>query len=110
MKEFTTAASHALQKAQEIKDAADHSELRSGHLLKGLLSEAYDQVGPLLNAVGVLPEVLSAAVDNLLSRYPKVQGAITDTVSPDVQKVLRGAQAQADKDGEKEVSAYVLFL
>ncbi|MBP5351269.1 MAG: hypothetical protein J6Y56_04860, partial [Fibrobacterales bacterium] len=110
MKEFTQAAGHAVQKAQEIKDAASHSELRSGHVAKGLLSEAYDQVSTLLNAVGVLPEALSAALDHLLQSYPKVQGAITTAVSPDVQKILRGAQAIADNAGDGEISAYALFL
>ena len=110
MKELTQTAGHALQKAQEIKDAASHSELRSGHVAKGLLSEAYDQVSTLLNAVGVLPEALSAALDHLLQGYPKVQGAITTAVSPDVQKILRGAQAVADNAGDGEISAYALFL
>ena len=110
MKEFTTQGNRALQKAQQIKDARNHSELRSGHLLKGLLSEAYDQVAGLLNAVGVLPEVLSASVDHLLEKYPVLQGGLSDSVSPDLQKVIRGATAQAERDGEAQVSAYALLL
>ena len=110
MKKFTTQANRALQKAQQIKDAQYHSELRSGHLLKGLLSEAYDQVAALLNAVGVLPEVLASGVDHLLSKYPKVPEGLSDTVSPDLQKVIRGATAQAERDNEEEVSAYTLLL
>ena len=110
MKEFTSQANRALVKAQELKDARDHSELRAGHLLRGLVTECREQVDELLSRIGVLTEVVQAATDNLLERYPKVHGALAEAVSPDVQRVLRGASALAEKSSEAQVSAYALFV
>src|SRR5688572_18711680 len=105
MSDFTHMAQEALQKAQEIRDKHRDSELTSLHLAAGVLHAGFDTLDPSLRDNGVDATALAQDLDDAAARLPRVEGASTsgtaeDRVSPDVHRVLRGAQAIARDMGD----------
>jgi ATP-dependent Clp protease ATP-binding subunit ClpB len=113
MNEFTHLAQEALQKAQEIRDKNRDSELTSLHLAAGVLHAGFDTLDPSLRDNGIDATALAQDLDEAAARLPRVEGAGTsgeDRVSPDVHRVLRGAQAIARDMGDTFATVEHLLL
>jgi ATP-dependent Clp protease ATP-binding subunit ClpB len=71
---FTIKSQEAVQKAVTLAQASQHQAVENGHILKGLLTEAEDVIGYLLNKLNVNIGNLTKVVDRILETYPKVTG------------------------------------
>jgi ATP-dependent Clp protease ATP-binding subunit ClpB len=108
MKEWQENTNQVLNKAQHLKDMREHSELKSGHLLAALLEEG--EVVSLLQNLENTDKERLAQVHQLLDSYPRLVNELSDHISDDVRKVLRGASVLCEKLNKEKVSPSVLFL
>jgi len=92
---LTVKAQEAIQSAHKRAEAAEHAQLTPEHLLAALLSQSDGIVPPLLKKLGIHPDTLQRALEAHLASLPKVQGAQL-FIAPELDGVLRQAQAEAD--------------
>ena len=69
---FTVKAQEALQNAQDLAAQRNHGEFRAIHLLFSLLQDEQSLVRPILIRVGVNLEILNQALEEALTRLPKI--------------------------------------
>jgi ATP-dependent Clp protease ATP-binding subunit ClpB len=106
MNDFTHLAQEALQEAQTLRDRNGDAELTSLHLACGVMRAGADLFEPSLRDCGVDPAAFAADLEAALDKLPKVSGGENSAthddgrVSPDVHRVLRGAQAIARELGD----------
>jgi ATP-dependent Clp protease ATP-binding subunit ClpB len=111
MNELTHLAQESLQKAQEIRDKNRDSELTSLHLACGVLRAGFDVLDPSLRDSGIEPSAFIEDLESAAARLPRVEGgASSDHVSPDVHRVLRGAEAIAREMGDSFITVEHLLL
>jgi ATP-dependent Clp protease ATP-binding subunit ClpB len=112
MDKFTIKAQEALQSAQSVTQRFSHQEIDGEHLLLALLDQREGLVDPLLQKLGVRPDVLASEVDDELDRRPKVSGTTTaDTyLGRNLKAVLDAAQSEAGKLRDEYVSTEHLLL
>src|SRR5436309_407800 len=112
MDKFTIKAQEALQAAQAVTQRFSHQEIDGEHLLLALLDQADGLVNPLLQKLGVKPQVLASELDDELDRRPKVTGATTsDTfLGRNLKAVLDAAQNEASKLKDDYTSTEHLLL
>jgi ATP-dependent Clp protease ATP-binding subunit ClpB len=105
---FTIKAQEAIQQAFTIAEGYQHQAIESGHLLKGLFSEAEDVTQHLLAKVSANPSVIEAALDKILQRYPKIVGGEA-YLSKSGNRTLNKAQNLSKEAGDQFVSVeYIL--
>ncbi len=102
----------ALLAAQESATGSHHGYVTPEHLLRALLDQPDGITLPLLAGLGVQPTVLRNRLDAALDRLPKVYGEAETAMSPELAKVLEGADAaRVDlKDDYLSVEHLVLAL
>jgi len=112
MDKFTIKAQEALQAAQAVTQRFSHQEIDGEHLLLALLDQADGLVNPLLQKLGVKPQVLASELDDELDRRPKVTGTTTsDTfLGRNLKAVLDAAQSEASKLKDDYTSTEHLLL
>jgi ATP-dependent Clp protease ATP-binding subunit ClpB len=114
MSDFTHLAQEALQKAQEIQNKNHDSELTSLHLACGVMRQGFDLLDPSLRDCGVNPIAFAEDLENAVGRLPRVENpaaaSAENQISPDVQRVLRGAQAIAQEMGDTFITLEHLLL
>src|SRR6187399_798050 len=118
MNDFTHLAQEALQQAQALRDTNRDAELTSLHLAAGVLRTGADLLDPSLRECGVDPAALIADVEATIGKLPRSEPAgggssgteEGDRVSPDVHRVLRGAQAIARELGDSYTTLEHLML
>jgi ATP-dependent Clp protease ATP-binding subunit ClpB len=115
MNEFTHLAQEALQHAQSLKDANGDAELTSLHLACGVMRAGADLLDPSLRECGVDPAAFIADLEGAARKLPRVENVSggssgEDRVSPDVHRVLRGAQAIAKDMGDSFATLEHLLL
>jgi ATP-dependent Clp protease ATP-binding subunit ClpB len=108
---LTLKANEAVQRAQQLAEAAGHSQVLPLHLLKALLDETDGVVRPLLEKIGANVGQLAGIVDGELGRLPKVSGSGAQT-SPgrELLSVLEAAQRTADEMHDEFTSTEHLLL
>ncbi|MDR7362656.1 ATP-dependent chaperone ClpB [Nocardioides marmoribigeumensis] len=72
---FTTRAQEAIAAAIQAATGRGNTQLEALHLLEALLGQSDTVVPPLLEAVGVQPAALSAAVQAEIGKLPAASGA-----------------------------------
>ncbi|QNN54206.1 ATP-dependent chaperone ClpB [Nocardioides mesophilus] len=72
---FTTRSQQAIQDAITRAATSGHAQVEAVHLLAALLAQPESITGPLLEAAGVAPAQVVAAVDAELGRLPAAAGA-----------------------------------
>ena len=101
-----------LQAAQTIAIREFNQRLTPEHLLKALLDDEQGAAAGLIQAAGGDTAAVKRAVDAEVARIPKVQGsgAGQPQASPDLVRVLDGAQQAAARAGDEYVAQDRLLL
>ena len=105
---LTSLAQEALQKAQELAQENQHQVLDTGHMLMGLLTVDKEVVPRLLDKQGVNQSVFRAAVNAMVSGYPKVQGGELH-ISNALSAVLKKGLSDLDAWGDSYLAVDALF-
>ncbi len=106
---FTIKAQEAIQQAFTIAEGYQHQAVESGHLLKGLFSEAEDVTHHLLAKASVNPGALESALDKIVQRYPKIVGGEA-YLSKSGTRTLTKAQNASKEAGDQFVSVEFILL
>jgi ATP-dependent Clp protease ATP-binding subunit ClpB len=117
-KEFTHMAQEALQHAQSLRDEHGDDELTSLHVACGVIRAGADLLDPSLRECGVDPVAFAEDLETAAQKLPRVQSIGNETqadekegrVSPDVHRVLRGAQTIAREMGDTFATVEHLLL
>ncbi len=107
---LTIKAQEALQAAQEVAAQRDHQQIEPLHLLAALLQQREGIVPPLLERLGVRPEVLSTELEQKLEQLPRVSGISQQYLSPASNDILKRAFEEAGKFRDEYVSTEHLLL
>ena len=102
----TTKTQAALSAAVQSAAAAGHPDVRPGHLLVALLEQQDGIAGPLLQAVGVDPQVALTRAQQLVAGYPSASGSglASPNFNRDSLAVLSHSQNLAAEMGDAYVS------
>jgi len=106
---FTIKAQESVQKALTVAGGKGQQAIESGHLLKGILTEAESIVSFILSKGGVNAAVFSKAVDGIIESYPRVSGG-EPYLSSGSSSVLTRAADYAAKMQDRFVSVEHILL
>jgi ATP-dependent Clp protease ATP-binding subunit ClpB len=106
---YTVKSREALERAQRIARERNHQELQPEHVLAALVQEQGGTMQALLARLGVQPAPLTAAVDEALSRLPRVQGG-SPFAGEALRSLLERAEAQAARLKDEFTSVEHLLL
>ena len=108
---YTVKANEAIQEASSLAQRDDHSQIESEHLLYALLEQEGGIIPPLVEKIGVSPEILLDELDKILDKKPRVTGQSAQTyLSPMLAKLFAHAEKYADKLKDDYVSTEHLLL
>lgn len=109
---FTERSRGFLQAAQTICIRDFNQQLTPEHLLKAMLDDDEGAASSLIRAAGGKPEAVKAATEQALAKLPKVQGggAGQPQATPDLVRVLDGAEQAAQKAGDSFVAQDRLLI
>ena len=97
---LTEKAQEALLAAQELARERGHPQVDVEHVLLALLDQTDGVVLRLVTQLGTDPRVLRTRLSADLERRPGVSGAVAGEgffVTPRLQRVLQGAQEEAQR-------------
>src|SRR5689334_5586981 len=106
---FTVKAQEAVQRAQELAQRRNHSEILPLHLLAALLQEDEGVVHPLLQKLGANVAGIEQRVEAELDRLPSATGTQLG-MNRATQDVFQSAQKEADRLKDEYVSTEHLML
>jgi ATP-dependent Clp protease ATP-binding subunit ClpB len=107
---FTIKAQEAVQHAQQIAAGFSHSNIETGHLLKGLLQSDEQTISFLLKKVEANSTRLNQALDAVLQSYPKVLDNPAQYLSNSANQVLIKALSSLKEFGDEFVAVEHLLL
>ena len=111
---FTQKSLAAIQAAQELTVENSHQQIEQVHLLSALLRQEEGLVPALLKRMGITVESFSAAVDNELSKLPRVTGSGREAdkiyIARPVDEALSHAERLAESMHDEYVSVEHLLL
>ena len=108
---FTVKAQEAVQRANELASEHGNPELQPLHLLAALLEDKEGIVPPVLEKIGIGPQVVLSDVYSQLEKLPKVSGQSAQaTLSNEVNKLLEQAFKEASNFKDEYVSTEHLLL
>src|SRR5687768_10795766 len=111
LERFTIKAQEALQGAQTIAQRFSHQEIDGEHLMLSLLDQSEGLVQPLLQKLGIAPNLVGTDIENELNGRAKISGTTVDTfVGAQLRKALDAAQNEAGKLKDDYVSSEHLLL
>jgi ATP-dependent Clp protease ATP-binding subunit ClpB len=111
MDRFTLKVQEALQAAQALAREHNHQALEPLHMLAALLDQKDGVVEPVLQKLGVSPQVLSGRVRTELERMPKVYGADAGSrLGGHLQQILEQAWSEADRLKDDYLSSEHVLL
>ncbi|MCA3350436.1 MAG: ATP-dependent chaperone ClpB [Roseomonas sp.] len=107
IEKFTDRARGFLQAAQTIAIREFHQQVTPVHLLKALLDDPEGAASGLIRAAGGDPIRAKNAVENFMTRLPKVTGggaSAQPSFTADIVRILGNAQEQANRAGDAFVA------
>ena len=107
--QYTNKAQEAVQKAQQFAADNDQQAIETGHLLKGLLTVDAQVLPFLFSKMGVNMPGTVAALEKIVSTYPKVTGG-SPYLSNDAQKALNVADKEKTRMGDEFVTIEHILL
>ncbi|HTZ72054.1 MAG TPA: Clp protease N-terminal domain-containing protein, partial [Acetobacteraceae bacterium] len=112
LEKFTDRAKGFLQAAGTIAIREYHQRVTPEHFLKALLDDEEGAAAGLIRAAGGDPQAARTAVEQELTRIPKVQGggAGQPQITPELVRVLDAAQQGAQKAGDEYTAQDRLLL
>ena len=112
--QLTQKSLQALQSAQQIAISNQNQQVEQAHLLLALLRQDGGLIPQLLKKMGITPESMEAAVQQILARYPAVTGSGRDPekfyISSQLDSAMSEAERQAASMNDEFVSVEHLFL
>ncbi|HEV2011519.1 MAG TPA: ATP-dependent chaperone ClpB [Candidatus Limnocylindria bacterium] len=109
-KKMTEKSQEALITAQQAAQEAGRSQLDVEDLMAALLAQQGGIVPSVVEALGGSPQQLLAAMQQELTRQPKVSGNVQLSATGRLGRVLQQAQKEADALGDEYVSTEHLLL
>jgi ATP-dependent Clp protease ATP-binding subunit ClpB len=100
---FTIKSQEVVQKALTLAQANQQQAVETGHLLKGLLTEADDVIGFLLKKLNINTSNLTKVLDRIVDAYPKVTGG-DSYLSSATNTALQKAVSLSSEYGDDFVS------
>ncbi len=111
LERFTFKAQEALQAAQKLAEAYNHTELQPEHLLKALVDQEGGIIPNILDRLGVNSKIISSELEEHLDRYPKLSGGAYQLyLSMGLKQILDRAEALAKEMRDAYISTEHLFL
>ena len=107
--QFTIKAQEVMQQAAKIANANNQQAVETGHILEALFEKADSITSFLLKKLDVNTNALSAALQRIISSYPKVSGG-EPYLSSSANTALREAENQLKSFGDQYVSVEHLLL
>jgi len=108
---FTTKLQEALAEAQSLALGRDHQFIEPQHLLLALLAQEEGGASSLIQRAGGNPGGLRSALEQALSRVPKVEGTPGEVhVSRDLATLLNVADKEAQKRGDQFIASEMFLL
>ncbi|GAB3033123.1 ATP-dependent chaperone ClpB [Spirosoma pulveris] len=111
-KNYTIKAQEVVQKASEIALGNGQQAIETGHLLQAILSEDENVVGFIAKKTGVNLQNTTAALQAILTTYPKVSGGQQNGVylSNDTAAAFAKATSYTKEFGDEFVSVELMLL
>ena len=106
---FTIKAQEAIQSAVALASRNSQQVIEPLHILAGVMEKGKDVVNYLFHKSGINLQVVESAVQNEVSRLPKVSGG-EPYFSPDANKVMQTTMSESQKMGDEFVSIEPLLL
>ncbi len=106
---FTIKAQESVQKAVTVATGKGQQAIESGHLLKGILTEAESIVSYIMSKTGGNSAAFGRALDAIIDGYPRVSGG-EPYFSSDASGVFRRAADHAARMQDRFVSVEHLLL
>lgn len=106
---FTIKAQEAIQAAVGLASRNGQQVIEPLHLLAGVMEKGKDVVNYLFHKSGINLQIVESAVQNEVSRLPKVSGG-EPYFSPDANKVMQTTMSESQKMGDEFVSIEPLLL
>lgn len=97
---LTIKSQEAIQHAFQVAQGNNQQAIETGHILKGLFSEAENVVQYLMKKLGVNSSMMLQALDKIIESYPRVTGGeqyLSNTSNRALQKALALAQEMGDQ-------------
>jgi ATP-dependent Clp protease ATP-binding subunit ClpB len=108
---YSDRAKHAVQSGQSLALAKGHQQFAPEHLLKVLLEEKDGLSRALIQSAGGRPDLVDAAVDALLAKTARVDGAGGQLyMKPDTARVFAEAEKGAKAAGDAFVTTERLLI
>ncbi|MGB0128180.1 MAG: ATP-dependent chaperone ClpB [Rhodocyclaceae bacterium] len=108
---FTTKFQQALADAQSLAVGRDNPSIEPAHLLVALLGQEDGGSAALLQRAGVNVGPLKAALEKLIDRLPKVQGAGGEVqIGRDLNNLLNLTDKEAQKRGDQFIASEMFLL
>ncbi len=110
---WTQKAREAFQNARELAIRYTHQQLDTLHLLAALLADQDGLTISLLSRIGVALPQLTARVEEVLNRLPRVSGAVEEGkvyITSDLDKLIVSATDTATQLGDEYLSVEHLLL
>jgi len=107
---LTVKSQEALQDAVRTASERGHAQVEGEHLFAALLRQEGGVAGELLERTGVPAQRLLGEDEALLSRLPKVSGAVSRGLSPRLEPLFQKALAEADALKDEYLSAEHFLL
>jgi len=108
---FTVKAQQAVQRANELAAEHGNPELMPVHVLAALIEDKEGIVAPVLEKIGVRPQVLLEELQAEIDRLPKVSGGTTEaSVSKAANQLFEKAFQEASSFKDEYVSTEHLLL
>ncbi len=114
IEKFTQKSIEAIKNAQTTAGENGNNSIGEAHLLAALLSQPDGLTGEIIKSIGASPEALLNALEEEISKMPKISGSGYDPnniyVSPELNKALNAAEKQAAKMQDDYVSVEHILL
>ena len=102
---FTIRAQESLRRAQELAAESLNPELKSGHLLKAMLSDEKNTAVAIFSKLGISLQELNESIEGVLSKLPKATGG--GIGEPQLSKELDGIINSALEESKALKDEYI---
>ena len=106
---FTIKAQEAIQATVGLASRNGQQVIEPLHILEGVMEKGKDVVNYLFNKLGINLQIVENAVQNEITRLPKVSGG-EPYLSSDANKVMQTTMDESQKMGDEFVSIEPLLL
>jgi len=107
---FTLKAQEALQGAKAIAEQKHHQQIDVEHLLLALIGQKEGIVIPILQKLGVNPDLIASQLESELNRIPQVTGAVQVYLSSRLNEIFNMAWKEAERLMDEYLSTEHLLI